>query len=136
MEQVNVNRARRDATSLDSLNRTLEDLESQLRGAMEPKKEVFPENEDIADRFAALASLPLVRRTAITPPVWWGRGESPAHLADEHRLTTVGRGGFVEARGLLACTSHIVPYSMFPSTAMCVSWQGWRSSSLLLVLWV
>ena len=56
MEQVNVNRARRDATSLDSLNRTLEDLESQLRGAMEPKKEIFPESEDIADRFAALAS--------------------------------------------------------------------------------
>jgi localization factor PodJL len=56
MEQVNVNRARRDATSLDSLNRTLEDLESQLRGALEPKKEAFRENEDIADRFAALAS--------------------------------------------------------------------------------
>ncbi len=56
MEQVNVNRARRDATSLDSLNRTLENLESQLRSAMEPKKEILQESQDIADRFAALAS--------------------------------------------------------------------------------
>ena len=39
MEQVNVNRARRDATSLDSLNRTLETLEGQLRRAMEPRPE-------------------------------------------------------------------------------------------------
>ncbi|HMF67815.1 MAG TPA: hypothetical protein VK602_09430, partial [Phyllobacterium sp.] len=56
MEQVNVNRARRDATSLDSLNRTLENLESQLRSAMQPKKEIPQESQDIADRFAALAS--------------------------------------------------------------------------------
>jgi localization factor PodJL len=54
MEQVNVNRARRDATSLDSLNRTLETLESQLRNAMKP--EIHEEGQDIADRFAALAS--------------------------------------------------------------------------------
>ncbi|WP_175498881.1 SEL1-like repeat protein [Phyllobacterium sp. CL33Tsu] len=54
MEQVNVNRARRDATSLDSLNRTLETLEAQLRGSMQP--EVGEETPDIADRFAALAS--------------------------------------------------------------------------------
>jgi len=54
MEQVNVNRARRDATSLDSLNRTLESLESQLRNAMKP--ETQEESQDIADRFAALAS--------------------------------------------------------------------------------
>jgi localization factor PodJL len=54
MEQVNVNRARRDATSLDSLNRTLETLESQLRNAMKP--EIPEESQDIADRFAALAS--------------------------------------------------------------------------------
>ena len=54
MEQVNVNRARRDATSLDSLNRTLEALESQLRNAMKP--EIQEESQDIADRFAALAS--------------------------------------------------------------------------------
>ncbi|WP_246663608.1 peptidoglycan-binding protein [Phyllobacterium endophyticum] len=56
MEQVNVNRARRDATSLDSLNRTLEDLERQLRTAIEPRSDDFSDNEDIADRFAALAS--------------------------------------------------------------------------------
>lgn len=56
MEQVNVNRARRDATSLDSLNRTLETLEGQLRRAMEPKPEIHEESQDIADRFAALAS--------------------------------------------------------------------------------
>jgi localization factor PodJL len=56
MEQVNVNRARRDATSLDSLNRTLENLENQLRSTMEPKKEIPQEHQDIADRFAALAS--------------------------------------------------------------------------------
>ncbi|MEK1850723.1 MAG: peptidoglycan-binding protein [Phyllobacterium sp.] len=54
MEQVNVNRARRDATSLDSLNRTLETLESQLRSAMKP--DIPEENQDIADRFVALAS--------------------------------------------------------------------------------
>lgn len=57
MEQVNVNRARRDATSLDNLNRTLETLENQLRNAMEPKKPVVDnDDQDIADRFAALAS--------------------------------------------------------------------------------
>ncbi|TDQ31706.1 localization factor PodJL [Phyllobacterium brassicacearum] len=56
MEQVNVNRARRDATSLDSLNRTLETLEGQLRRAMEPRPNVSEESQDIADRFAALAS--------------------------------------------------------------------------------
>ncbi|MEK1890198.1 MAG: peptidoglycan-binding protein [Phyllobacterium sp.] len=49
-----MNRARRDATSLDSLNRTLETLEAQLRGSMQP--EVGEETPDIADRFAALAS--------------------------------------------------------------------------------
>lgn len=72
MEQVNVNRARRDATSLDSLNRTLENLESQLRSAMEPKKpEIREESQDIADRFAALASragqLAMPRHVAANP---------------------------------------------------------------------
>lgn len=57
MEQVNVNRARRDATSLDNLNRTLEALESQLHNAMRPKApETEQDGSDIADRFAALAS--------------------------------------------------------------------------------
>ncbi len=57
MEQVNVNRARRDASSLDNLNRTLEVLENQLRSAMQPQKaEIEPSDSDIADRFAALAS--------------------------------------------------------------------------------
>jgi localization factor PodJL len=57
MEQVNVNRARRDATSLDKLNRTLEALESQLRNAAQPKQTETAQNgDDIADRFAALAS--------------------------------------------------------------------------------
>lgn len=57
MEQVNVNRARRDAPSLDNLNRTLEALESQLRSAMKPAGTVpADDNHDIADRFAALAS--------------------------------------------------------------------------------
>ena len=54
MEQVNVNRARRDATSLDSLNRTLETLEAQLRDSTQPDSQ--EEGLDIADRFAALAS--------------------------------------------------------------------------------
>ncbi|MBA8877212.1 peptidoglycan-binding protein [Phyllobacterium myrsinacearum] len=56
LEQVNVNRSRRDTTSLDSINRTLEALETQLRETMEPD---YPDNDgqsDIADRFAALAS--------------------------------------------------------------------------------
>ncbi|MHC1550117.1 peptidoglycan-binding protein [Phyllobacterium sp. K27] len=57
MEQVNVNRARRDAASLDNLNRTLETLESQLRNAMRPKTpEIETDGSDIVDRFAALAS--------------------------------------------------------------------------------
>jgi localization factor PodJL len=57
MEQVNVNRARRDAASLDNLNRTLEALENQLRNAMRPKTSEMEQNSnDIADRFAALAS--------------------------------------------------------------------------------
>ena len=54
MEQVNVNRARRDATSLDSLNRTLETLEAQLRDSTQP--DIKEDGLDIADRFAALAS--------------------------------------------------------------------------------
>src|SRR5262245_37661193 len=54
MEQVNVNRARREATSLDSLNRTLETLEAQLRDSTQPDSQ--EEGLDIADRFAALAS--------------------------------------------------------------------------------
>ncbi len=55
MEQVNVNRARRDATSLDSLNHTLETLENQLRNTMAPD-DVSEDSQDISDRFAALAS--------------------------------------------------------------------------------
>ncbi|MEP7455710.1 SEL1-like repeat protein [Phyllobacterium sp. SB3] len=81
MEQVNVNRARRDATSLDNLNRTLEALESQLRNAMKPKN---PEPElagnDIADRFAALAS----RAGLASAP----RRESPSQNS-KHDLSAV-----------------------------------------------
>ncbi|MBA8899165.1 peptidoglycan-binding protein [Phyllobacterium sp. P30BS-XVII] len=55
LEQVNVNRSRRETSSLDGINRTLEALEAQLRDSMEPE---YPEDDqsDIADRFAALAS--------------------------------------------------------------------------------
>jgi localization factor PodJL len=55
LEQVNVNRSRRETSSLDSINRTLEALEAQLRETIEPE---YPDDEqsDIADRFAALAS--------------------------------------------------------------------------------
>lgn len=57
LEQVNVNRSRRETTSLDSINRTLEALESQLRETMEPDYPDFDQDQtDIADRFAALAS--------------------------------------------------------------------------------
>lgn len=57
LEQVNVNRSRRETTSLDSINRTLEALESQLRETMEPDyPDVDHDQTDIADRFAALAS--------------------------------------------------------------------------------
>lgn len=68
MEQVNVNRARRDATSLDSLNQTLETIEGQLRRAMEPKPDISEGSQDIADRFAALASRA-------------GRPAAPRHMA-------------------------------------------------------
>lgn len=57
LEQVNVNRSRRETTSLDNINRTLEALEAQLRDTMEPQYvETAEDNGDIADRFAALAS--------------------------------------------------------------------------------
>ncbi|EJN05357.1 putative peptidoglycan binding protein,Sel1 repeat protein [Phyllobacterium sp. YR531] len=81
MEQVNVNRARRDATSLDNLNRTLEALESQLRNAMQPKRpEPELEGNDIADRFAALAS-----RAGLAPSP---RRESPSQNG-KHDLSAV-----------------------------------------------
>lgn len=83
MEQVNVNRARRDAMSLDSLNRTLEDLESQLRGAMEPKKEILPESEDIADRFAALAS----RAGQLTTPRYVAATQAP--VSNKYDLSAI-----------------------------------------------
>lgn len=58
MEQVNVNRARREASSLDDLNRTLEILEGKLRKAMasEPAPQPEQDDGDLADRFARLAS--------------------------------------------------------------------------------
>lgn len=94
MEQVNVNRARRDATSLDNLNRTLEALESQLRNAMRPKA---PENEqdgsDIADRFAALASRaglasPSRREAAPASPLQNGKHDLSAIAAQLKQLRT------------------------------------------------
>ena len=87
MEQVNVNRARRDATSLDSLNRTLENLESQLRSAMEPKKEILQESQDIADRFAALASR--AGQLAMPRHVTWTRFQSAANSDGKHDLSAI-----------------------------------------------
>jgi localization factor PodJL len=92
MEQVNVNRARRDATSLDSLNRTLETLESQLRSAMKP--DIPEENQDIADRFVALASRA-------------GQAAAPRHAAMEPSPASQRPGAKHDLSAIAAQLKHL-----------------------------